>query len=310
MARKSSHRDPAQEITDYFIARLSEGKRPWVKPWTAVSSPYPLRITGQAYRGMNCFWLDLMGTAAGYSSPYWMTYKQAADIGAQVRKGKSAQIALFYKEGKTQPKEEGTFIPVSETDDGSRTYRMLKHYFVFNADQIDGLDDKFHPSRQQLPPLPECERREEIDRYFSHIPAKIQIGGNVACYQPASDDILMPPEEAFKNYEYRAATLAHEIGHWTGAKHRLNRTFGTAFGDEKYSAEELVAEIHSHFVARRLGLPTFVHDNNVAYVQSWLKILKNDKTAILSAASKAQQAFDYIESFQPQSADMPSFETA
>lgn len=300
MARQKTPRDPAQEITDYFIARLEEGVRPWVKPWKTYGSPYPLRSNGEPFNGINRLWLDIVGSSAGFSSPYWLTYKQAQELGGQVRKGSNSQLALFYKQGTTKPKDAGTFEPVSDTDDGSRSYRILRHYPVFNADMIDDLPDHFYPTADVTPP-PESEHRAAIEAYLDAIPSKVTYSGNRACFRPEPDDILMPPIETFNTYEDWGSTEAHENIHWSGGKTRLNRTFGKSFGDEHYAAEELIAEIGSHLIARHLRLPQFIHDNSAAYIHSWLKILKGDKTAILSAASKAQEAFDYLQSFQPAS---------
>lgn len=291
-------RDPAQEITDYFIARLAEGHRPWVRPWTAAGSPYPLRADGKPFSGMNRFWLDIMGSAAGYLSPYWLTYKQAQTLGGQVRKGAHGQFALFYKQGVTKEKPDETLAPDDPNQPhGSRSYRLLRSYTVFNADQIQGLDDQFHPAVIERP-VPTSELQPEIDAYVAAIPVKITHGGDRACFRPAFDDIYMPPVAAFNSYESYAATKLHEIGHWTGGKPRLDRTFGKSFGDNVYAAEELVAEMYSHLISRQLGLPEYIHDNSVAYIASWLKVLRGDKTALLSAASKAQAAFEYVQAFQ------------
>lgn len=165
--------------------------------------------------------------------------------------------------------------------------------------QIDGLPDHFYPSPIERQVAP-SEHREKIDTYFDNIPATVRHGGNQAFYSPSSDHIQMPSPGAFQTYEDYASTRAHETVHWTGAKHRLNRTFGKRFADDDYRLEELCAEMGSHQVSRYLGLPSFVHDREADYIGSWIKGLKNEKTAILSAASKACQAFEYLQAFQSQ----------
>lgn len=309
MARQNTTRDPAQEITDYFIERLEAGVRPWVRPWKAAFvDERPLRVNGAPYQGMNAVWLDLMRHSHDYASPYWITYKQAEEMGAQVRKGERSQIAIFYKTGQTK----GSNTPPSEFDpsnpdhEAARTYRMLRYYPVFSADQIDGLPDHFY-ARPEARPVPESEHRAAIDAYFANIPAMVRHGGDKAYFSPSTDAIQMPHPSAFKTYEDYASTLAHEMTHWTGGKSRLNRTFGKRFGDHNYLMEELCAEIGSSQISRSLGLPQFIHDNEAAYIASWVRGLKEHKTAILSAAAKACEAFEYLSSFQTEAnrTDLP-----
>lgn len=304
MARQNSPRDPAQEITDFFLAKLEAGVRPWVRPWsTSFTEDRPLRATGEPYHGMNFFWLDLTRHSHGYESPYWMTYKQAEELGGQVRKGERSQIAIFYKTGQTKgsntPADE--FDPSNPDHEAGHTYRMLRYYPVFNASQIDGLPDRFYPK-----PIAETvhpsEHREKIDAYFGNIPAIVRHGGDRAYFSISTDHVQMPHASAFNTYEDYASTLSHELTHWTGGKTRLDRTFGKRFADPKYQFEELVAEMGSHQVTRRLGLPDFIHDREASYIASWIRGLKDEKTAILAAAAKAYQAFEYLEAFQNSSA--------
>lgn len=300
MSRQKTTRDPAQEITDFFLAKLKAGVRPWVRPWTsAFLDDRPLRANGERYSGINYFWLDLMRNSHGYDSPYWMTYKQAEELGGQVRKGERSQIALFYKTGVTK----GTGTPTDQYDpanpehEGGHHYRMLRYYPVFSASQIDGLPDHYY-ARPLESAIPKSEHRAKIDAYFANIPATIKHGGDQAFYSPTWDHIQMPPPAAFHTYEDYSSTLAHELTHWTGGETRLNRTFGRRMQDPKYQFEELVAEMGSHQISRYLGLPDFVHDKEASYIASWIKGMTDEKTAILAAAAKAFEAFEYLHAFQ------------
>lgn len=213
MARQKTPRDPAQEIADFFIAKLEAGVRPWVRPWTtSFIDDCPLRANGEKYHGINHFWLTLMRDSHGYDSPYWMTYKQAEELGGQVRKGERSQIAIFYKVGQTKgsgtPPDE--YDPTNDSHEAARTYRMLRYYAVFNASQIEGLPDHFYAKPIERP-IPPSEHREKIDAYFSKVPAIIRHGGDRAYYSPSSDHVQMPNPEAFKTYEDYASTLAHEV---------------------------------------------------------------------------------------------------
>ncbi len=227
---------PAQTITDAVIARLEAGVRPWKKPWTGAPPLRPLRACGTPYRGINVFWLWLMADMLGYTSPFWMTYNQCQALGGQVRRGERSTIAVFYKAYGKQVEDEAT----GESRDETR--RVLRQYAVFNADQIDGLPDRFHPVAQ-LRPLDgsDLERLAAIDRVFAPLGADVRHGGDSAFYARADDYIQLPEPAAFDTVEFYGATKAHEYVHWTGADARLGRTFGERFGDNAYAAEELVA---------------------------------------------------------------------
>jgi len=207
MAYRNGHGSglsPATRITQEIIARLEAGTKPWIKPWRGVPVSRPLRACGIPYRGMNVFWLWMVADMCGYASPFWMTYHQAKSLGAQVRKGEKSTIAIFYK---SYTKE------VEAPDTGEKTdeaRRVLKAYPVFNADQVDGLPERFHPAATLE--LVEPEGREaELDAFFAAIPVNLRHQGCEAYYEPTADRVTMPPTSLFSGFDHYYATLAHEV---------------------------------------------------------------------------------------------------
>ena len=274
---------PAARITQEIVARLEAGTRPWIKPWRGVAVSRPLRVCGTPYRGMNVFWLWMVADMCGYTSPFWMTYNQAQKLGGQVRKGEKSTIAIFYK---SYTKEVETGEP-GETAEESR--RVLKAYPVFNADQVDGLPERFHPAAA-LELVEPAGRKQELDAFFARIPAVLRHQGDEAYYEPIADRITMPPAQLFGGFDHYYATLAHELSHWTGHASRLDRDLRNRFGTAAYAAEELIAELSSAMLGAELGLPVAHLDNHASYIDHWLKLLKEDDRAILTAAAKAEEA--------------------
>jgi antirestriction protein ArdC len=274
---------PAARITQEIIARLEAGTRPWIKPWRGVPVSRPLRACGIPYRGMNVFWLWMVADMCGYASPFWMTYNQAKELGAQVRKGEKSTIAIFYKSYTKAIEAPGT----GEKSDEAR--RVLKAYPEFNADQVEGLPERFHPAASL--DLIEPEGREQVlDAFFAAIPATLRHQGDEAYYEPLADRVTMPPAHLFSGFNHYYATLAHELSHWTGHSSRLGRDLKNRFGTAAYAAEELVAELSSAMLGAELGLPVAHLDNHASYIEHWLKPLKDDDRAILTAAARAEEA--------------------
>ncbi len=278
---------PADIITGAIIDKLEAGVRPWIKPWRPGLGGRPLRATGDPYRGINCFWLWLVAESAGFNSRTWMTYKQAQSLGAQVREGERSQIAIFYKSYSKTVES-----PVTG-DSADEMRRVLRSYAVFNADQIDGLPERFHPSPLSVVPaadtLPDRARR-----FVDALPATVNIRGDRAFYDRTADSITMPAIEQFSTRAYWASTLAHEAGHWTGHADRLNRDFGKKFGDEAYAFEELCAEMTAALLGADLMLPTSHLDDHANYIGSWLRVLKRDNRALMTAAAKAEAAAGFL----------------
>jgi antirestriction protein ArdC len=279
----SSAPSPAARITQEIIARLEAGTRPWIKPWRGLPVSRPLRACGTPYRGMNVFWLWMVADMCGYTSPYWMTYNQAGKLCGQVRKGEKSTIAIFYK----SYTKEVDGAEAGETSEETR--RVLKAYPVFNADQVEGLPERFHPSASLEVIKPEG-REQALDSFFAAIPAALRHVGSEAYYEPTLDRITMPPAQLFSGFDHYYATLAHELSHWSGHCSQLDRHLKHRFGTAAYAAEELVAELSSAMLGAELGLPVAHLDSHASYIDHWLKLLKGDDRAILTAAAKAEEA--------------------
>jgi antirestriction protein ArdC len=227
----------------------------------------------------------------GYAAPIWMTFKQAIELGAHVRKGERGSLVVYADR-----------IVKSETDaqTGEETERQIpfmKGYTVFNTEQIEGLPDHYYAKAEAtLDPLQRIAHAEE---FFAATKAEIRHGGNRAYYSIALDYVQMPPFETFRDAESYYATRAHESVHWTRHPSRLDRDFGRKrFGDEGYAVEELVAELGSAFVCADLSLTPEPRADHASYIASWLEVLKNDKRAVFTAASHAQRAADFLNGLQ------------
>jgi len=291
----TTREDVYSRVTARIVADLEQGARPWLKPWsvthTAGRITRPLRATGQPYRGMNVLLLWSEAVANGYAAPIWMTYKQAQELGAQVRKGERGSLVVYANTlTKTETDQQG--------EEHERSIPFMKGYTVFNVEQVEGLPAHYYA--QPEAPQTTAERIESAERFAASTRADVRHGGNRAFYAPARDFVQMPPFEAFKDAESYYATLTHELTHWTGHASRCAREFekGHRFGSEGYAFEELVAELGAAFLCADLGITPEVRDDHAAYLASWLKVLKQDKRAIFSAAAHAQRAADYLLNLQ------------
>mgnify|MGYP001275452158 CR=1 FL=1 len=295
MTNQSPKQDIYTRVTTRIIAELEQGVRPWMKPWSVEHAAgritRPLRHNGIPYRGVNVLLLWGEAMAKGYAAPLWMTYKQSQELGAQVRKGEHGSLVVFADRfTKTETNDQGEAV--------EHAISFMKGYTVFNVDQIDGLPAHFYA--QPVNPLPLCERIEHADRFITATSATIHHGGNQAYYAPSRDMIQLPTFEAFKDKESYYSTALHELTHWTRHEKRLARDFGRQrFGDEGYAREELVAELGSAFLCADLGITPDIREDHAAYLGHWLKIIKDDKRAIFSAAAHAQRAADFLQQLQP-----------
>lgn len=285
--------DIAASITATILEKLEAGTKPWVQPWRGAPVSRPLRHCGSAYRGINTLMLWMAAQAGGYASPYWMTYRQAELLNGQVRKGEKASHAVLYKTIAAREVRDGDGSIDNDNDD-TRTRRLLRGFAVFNADQIDGLPARYYPIADDSAPMPEGAHRPQLESFFERVPAQVRHNGTQAYYNLTRDEIALPPISCFSSYDAYFATRAHETAHWSGHKSRLDRQFGKRFGDQAYAFEELVADITSAILGALLGLPEAQLGNHASYLASWVKVLKNDKNAILTAASQADIAVDYI----------------
>jgi antirestriction protein ArdC len=285
--------DAAASITNELIGIIDRGVLPWRKPWNVGASPVPLRQNGEPYQGINNFLLTMRTLMAGYSSPYWMTLRQANELDAKVIKGSKSSVVVYYGTAGCD-RTESASDDETETDD-AKTIPFLKSYRVFNAEQIEGLDARFHPEPAEPQAYPECAPIPHMQAFFEAIGAMVSFSGREACYVPTLDKIYMPPIELFEDPRNFYAVWGHELGHWTKARHRLNRSYGEArFGNTAYAREEIVAELCTVFLGQKLGFSAHTLELNAAYLDNWLRVLRSDKRAILKHAADAQRACDYL----------------
>lgn len=286
--------DVYERITTQIITALEKGVRPWLQPWTAghLAGPVnrPLRGNGQPYSGINIIMLWATAMEKGCVAPIWMTYRQAKELGAHVRKGEKGALVVYA----------GAIWREETNDKGEAEEReipFLKGYSVFNVEQIEGLPAHYTATepRQENPDA----RIEAAEAFFAATGADIQHGGACASYNIGTDVVRMPDFDAFRDAGAYYGTLAHECTHWTRHPSRLDRDFGRKrFGDQGYAMEELVAELGAAFLCADLGLEPQIRDDHAPYIAGWLEVLKNDTRAIFTAASHAQRAADYLHALQ------------
>lgn len=291
--------DVYSRVTNRIVEELERGTRPWLKPWNAEHAAgrinRPLRHNGQRYSGINILILWAEAEAKGFVSPFWMTFRQASELGGFVKKGEHGSPVVYASKFTKKDKNEAG-------DEVEQEIPFLKEYTVFCADQIEGLPGYFYELSKAVQTVP-LKRMEQAEEFFANTKADIRTGGNQAYYACEADYIRVPRLECFKDAESHAATIAHELTHWTRHASRLNREFGRKrWGDEGYATEELVAELASAFLCADLCITPEVREDHASYIASWLKVLKDDKRAIFTAASHASKAVDYLHGLQPQQA--------
>jgi antirestriction protein ArdC len=268
------------EVTDRIIAELERGVVPWRKPWAATDgSLHRNLVSGKPYRGVNQLLLSL----SSYSSPYWVTFKQAKAKGGAVRKGEKSTLIVFWKFLRREDKATGKLTSIP----------MLRHYRVFNVEQCDGLTVPEPVEREDFDPIAAAET------IFADMPNRpmVGFGGDRAFYAPAFDTVQLPEREAFDSAAGFYSTAFHELVHATGHQSRLNRPEvqgGASFGSEVYSREELTAEMGAAMLCAQAGILDDTVKPSAAYIGSWLKVLRADRKMVLGAAGKAQRAADYI----------------
>ena len=268
------------QITERIISLLEKGTVPWRKPWKAQTGLPRNLVTKKLYRGINVLLLHAMH----YESPYWLTFRQALELGGHVRKGEKACPVVFWKQLEREDKQTGEKEKIP----------MMRFYYVFNVAQCDGLKTLSAPAGES--PLTAPSKPEEIIAAMPHRP-EIKHGMAKAFYSPSADYVAMPNRTSFEKDAGYFATLFHELVHATGHSSRLNRptlTESAGFGSNPYCKEELIAEMGAAFLCGQAGIAESILDNSAAYVQNWLAQLKNDKKLIVQAAAQAQKAADFI----------------
>lgn len=294
MAKSAKPRfDASDAITNELIRIIERGVLPWRKPWTAGASTRPLRHSGEAYQGINNFLLTMRTLMAGYASPFWMTVPQANTLGGKIRKGEKSAIVVYYGQSHKKGSEP------EDTDEGDgeepRVFRFQKSYRVFNAEQIEGLPERFHPEPATPPDHPPREPIPHMQDFFDAIDITTVFTGREAYYLPAVDKVYMPEISLFEDPRSFYGVWGHELAHATKARHRLNRDYGAArFGNTAYAREEIVAELTSVFLGQELGFSAHTLEMNAAYLDNWLRVLRSDKTAIFKHAADAQKAYEYL----------------
>lgn len=290
--------DLYSRVTSQIIADLERGVRPWAKPWSAEHLAgritRPLRHNGLPYSGINVILLWAEAVTRGFSAPLWMTFRQALELGAHVRKGERGSTVVYANRIKrTEAGDDGR--------DVEREILFLKAYTVFNVDQVEGLPGHFYAVAE--PQLDPVQRIGHADAFFAATNADVRHGGDSAYYAMQPDYVQMPPFACFESPESYYATLAHECTHWTRHPTRLERDFGgKRWGDDGYAREELVAELGAAFLCADLGLELQPREDHAAYIGGWLQALKQDRRFIFTAAAHAQRACDFLHGLQPGSA--------
>lgn len=282
----------AADVMDSVVARLIDGIEAgagtWSMPWrTLTGSIWPTNAaTTNAYRGGNVLVLYLTATDRAYPTGRWATYKQWHSLGAQVRRGERATQAIKWVEAK--PNTDDPNQP-AEGDAKPRRRLIPVAFSLFNAAQVD--NDPHHDHDEALPVL---ERDGRAEAFFAAIPARIAWASGNPCYQPTYDRIVMPAFDAFNTATDAYATLAHELGHWTGHPSRLARDLTGRFGTDAYAAEELVAELSAAFTCALVGIDTVARTDHTSYLAHWCRILRERPAHLWHVASRAQAATDYL----------------
>ena len=282
-----------EEITRQIVDALQAGFVPWVRPWDA----WPLRANGQRFTGTNSLILGLTADKLRYRSRYWLTVAQGKRLGARVLDGQEGTRVLRPLVAPlpswAMDPSVGVLPPGSRrvwtTKDGESLQVRMESYPVFNAEQFDKLPHRFHAKPDSTGPDLRAAKQ-----FFRAIDANIEHTGDAASYFPSADLIRMPRSASFHDGVSYYATLAHELGHWTGHKSRLARNLNGVFGDPEYAQEELVAELAGAYVLAVNALPGIPRERHAGYIDHWLEILKNDPEAFPKAATQGQRAADYM----------------
>jgi antirestriction protein ArdC len=290
------------EITDRIIAELEAGQVPWVQPWGTAVAKAPLAMprnaaTGRRYSGINVLLLWGAIIERGFRGQSWLTFRQALSLGGHVRKGEHGTTVVYAD--RFVPEDEKS--RAAESGEEPQAVPFLKRFTVFNTGQCEDLPDHIATA---APPVPDGLIEPSVEALIKATGIDFRIGGDRAFYMPAHDYVQVPPPQAYFEPINWHRTALHELGHASGAAHRLNRDLSGSFGSKKYAFEELVAEMNAAFCCASLGItPTVRHAD---YLASWLEVLREDNRAIVRAASLASKAADYLLGFLPEADDATS----
>jgi antirestriction protein ArdC len=287
MTTQNERPDLYASITSRIIAAMERGTPPWVRPWSQIDDVLPINAhSRRPYRGVNFALLSLEAEAYGYSVNRWLTYRQASELGAQVRRGERGSTVVFWQLRRVAATAE-SFPDESAQPPPDNVYPLLRAYTVFNVAQIEGL-----PVDYATPRVPTWEPEARGEELILMSGARFRQGGTRAYYQPGTDEIHLPALAAFPTAAGYYATALHELVHWSGAPARCHRDLNGRFGDAAYAAEELIAEMGAAYLCAHCRIDGELR--HASYLQSWLRVLRNDKRAIFTAAAAAQKAADYL----------------
>lgn len=282
-------RDVYRKVTDAIINAIDLGAGTYRMPWIVRRDKgfSPISVgSAQPYRGINTVVLWAQSQCKGFTSAFWGTYQQWQELGGQVRRGEHGSPVVYWGTW------ESKYTDGDDSEARSARHLFAKGYTVFNLDQVDGCR---LPRKLEEPKLSHNERIARADRFFESLPGlQVRDGGNRAFYDPDSDAVHMPGYDQFPEPKAYYSVLAHETTHWTSHDSRCHRQLGKRFGDEAYAMEELLAELGSAYAMAHLELELTPRVDHAQYVQSWLRVLRNDKCAIFTAASQAQKACDWL----------------
>ena len=294
------HATPYQIVTDRIVALLEAGVVPWKASWVRQGyQPPQSLITRKPYRGINHLLLGVIAHVQGYSSPYWLTYRQANELGGHVRKGEKGCPCFFWKIYDGKDSAEGEAPNGDVATNGKKRF-VARYYTVFSLDQCEGITPPPAPEA----PLPDFEPVAACERIVSgyHGPT-IDQGNYDPCYLPLLDRVRVPVPKWFHSPDDYYATLFHELGHSTGHPSRLGRfptEPGAPFASREYSKEELVAELTSAFLCAEAGIASGNMSDQAAYIAGWLHALKNDNRLVVMAAAQAEKAADFLLGRKPE----------
>jgi antirestriction protein ArdC len=287
-SKKTQGPDVYARVTNSITEAIERGHATFQMPWhVSGAMEFPVNVASQLpYRGANVLCLWASAQKQSFEGGLWGTYRQWAELGAQVRKHERGTPIVYWRVEEKDAKEHEAQDPKEPT---KKPYFIAKAYTVFHASQVEG----FTPP--QTPTLAPAERIARAEEFFRGLGADVRHGYTIAAYVPQRDYIKMPNYEHFTSPDGYYSVLAHEITHWTGASDRLARDLTGRHGEQGYAMEELVAELGAAFQMAKLGVSVEPRPDHAGYVQGWLDLLKSDKRAIFAAAGKAQEAVDWLE---------------
>ncbi|MCY1330432.1 DNA primase TraC [compost metagenome] len=285
--------DIYERVTSQIIAAIEAGAGDYRMPWhhdgSAITTPVNI-ASSKAYRGVNVIALWAAAHAAGYPAGIWGTYRQWQALGAQVRKGERSHLVVFWKVDDRRREDYDRNDDADRDETGRRMF--ARGYTVFNCAQVDGY------TPPATPVLPETERIERAEHFCAALGIDIRHGGSQAYYSPSTDHVQMPEFACFRDAVAYYAVMLHECGHASGAKHRLDRDLSGRFGSAAYAMEECSVELLSAMICADLNLSPELRLDHARYIASWLEVLRTDKRAIFTAASKAQEIADWMHAQQ------------